>query len=200
MIYNKIYKLSGIFEKLAFNVIKAVLNKVKLPLLAIKEGGFILIIPLAEENNLLVPKGQITLDEPNLPFNPGFNKNEWKRIASIIATDPWIAVYLLGAALYLGKKVVGDSVISKEAQAVMKRLYIKNKGTGLIIDNVIQETPEFKDQPWMTAGYLNSGEHDSAMSRAFAAGEEIKNNISKEDLETLINIVERQWNTWKQLS
>lgn len=191
--YDYILKLAEDFKRLAFKPLKGVLRKINIPLMVLSNGNFITIIPIKETEKLFVPTGMVSLDMPTLAMNPGFDRNEWRRIAAIWADDSWTALYLLGAALYYSSRLVTDHSVTPAAQAVMKRLYEKNKDNPtLITPNVLVTNEQTADKPWMVAGYLNSGENNQQYASAIKVGEELKQIISEDQL---IAIVQSKWET-----
>lgn len=189
--HYKISKLATNFQKLAFQALKTVLRRVNVPLIILKQGDFVTIIPIRETETLFVPTGMVSLDVPSLQMNPEFNPNEWRRIAAIWADDSWTAIYLLGAALYFASKIVTDHSVTPAAQAVMRRIYERNKDNpNLIVQNVIASNEQTAYKPWMTAGYLNNGEGDQQYAAAIQAGEELKQIMPERQL---IEVVQGKW-------
>lgn len=193
--FDYILKFAEYFNKLAFKALKGVLRKVQAPIIVLEQGDLTAyattLIPLKEVGEQLVPVGMVNLDPPNLPMNPEHNPNDWKRISGIWAEDSWTALYLFGAALYYAGKVVTDYSVTPAAQAVMRRAYSKNPD--LVVPNVLVPNEQTADKPWMTAGYLNSGEGDAQYAQALQVGEEIKKMIPEEHLYQLVGIIQNKW-------
>ena len=193
-IYSKLLLLSTHFEKLAFKALDAVLKRVDMPIIMETKDDFSVLIPLKIDETSIYPTGMVALDSPNVQMNEGYNPSEFKRIAAIQGPDAWTSMYLFGVALYVGKKIVSDSSVTPAAQAVMKRIYEKNKDNpNMIIQDVLVEQPSTANMPWMRAAYLNPGNGDAQYQASLEAGRQIRNLLPKEHFEMLIDRVQYDW-------
>jgi hypothetical protein len=204
-IYASIYKLSEYFEKLAaFKALDAAVRRTGFPIIEISQGNFSVLLPLktvvGPQGEMLVPAGSVSVDTPNVKLVPG-EQNNWMRIAMIDDQgNSWTSLYLFGAAMFyttqmLGKKgLVTDGTATGDVQAVMKRMWEKNKNDpSLIVPDVVENQPAISEMPWMRAGYLNPGNNNAQYSQAFALGREYKQEMSKQEVNILIDMAQNSW-------